>query len=102
VGKPFVQAADQEWAARVVQLPKVTDGGSITFAGPCPRCDDPMSCTVDIGPTPRMDGEEDVIPRVGPERYVVYCNCSGDHAGRPAGEEGCGAFGALAPVVSRG
>ncbi|MFH0240950.1 hypothetical protein ACGRHY_00575 [Streptomyces sp. HK10] len=62
------------------------DNESVVLSGRCPRCG--CACTyLHVRRVFRRIRRE---PR---ERWVpVMCTCAADHPGRPAGEEGCGAY----------
>jgi hypothetical protein len=84
--------ADQEWAAKVALLPQTRDGGDVVLSGPCPRCGHLMSAAIEVEASTRLYR---VTAASGSGTNVVYCNCTSDHHGRPDGDSGCGAYGAL-------
>ncbi len=89
---------DQAWVTKVLaELERDGQGPEIVLRGECPRCGDSMTATAAIGPVPRAGGVavEDLRLSAEPRRYVIACNCTGTHKGRPDGECGCGVFGML-------
>jgi hypothetical protein len=100
---PWESKADQGWARAVAALPSKVDGATVVLSGPCPHCHEPMSAPVTVGPVARMGPVAEMVafevaePALGapPAKYVVWCNCTGDHKGRPADQAGCGRYGLL-------
>jgi hypothetical protein len=87
---PYQEYADEQWAQRVSETLSLAErGDDYLLHGRCPRCDDEMFKLL------RIDEIVQDTVRGIPERVVVICNCTQDHAGRPEGKSGCGAYGAL-------
>ena len=90
--QPYERRSDDDWARKVATTftwQHRADGW--VLQGHCPRCDHEMSKRLsELGwfPDAVRDGSE-------PGLVVVQCNCGAEHAGRPEGEHGCGAYGAL-------
>lgn len=104
----YVVHEPSDWVNDVADLgqQRSKDGGTVTLSGDCPLCDEPMSVElrVDDRAGIRVTDETDHQPLVTvlrgsrkPKAFVkiAFCNCAGEHAGRPDDRTGCGAFGAL-------
>lgn len=102
--RPYSEVSDSgyaEYAADNFTL-DMTQPGFTVLRGTCPRCEDFMVYPVledvykttrpnDGGGTSKTPGESDSSGRVEP----MICTCEGEHPGRPAGAEGCGAYWSL-------
>jgi len=91
--------ADQGWAQQVAEFRSKLEGATVVLFGLCPYCHEPMSAPVTVGPAVRMGAVAAIkvleAPAVPPAEYVVWCNCTGDHKGRPSDQTGCGRYGLL-------
>ena len=86
----YDERSDEAWAAAVGSTFTWEDSdGTWVLTGSCPRCGHEMDKAF---PSETWLTEE---ARGGTRRVVVACNCTQEHSGRPAGREGCGAYGGL-------
>lgn len=93
--------SSQTWAAGVATFEREAEGPVVVLSGSCPCCGHPMAAAVAVGPvvrmgaTPKAFGSLSRRGTAASGEYVVWCNCTVDHKGRPTGEVGCGSFGLL-------
>jgi hypothetical protein len=87
----FAETTDQSFAERAVAFEVLTTANGVILRGACPRCRDEMEF-VHVERVYRGFGRS---RRTGSERdglVEVTCTCTGQHAGRPDDEQGCGAY----------
>ncbi|KUN79275.1 hypothetical protein [Streptomyces griseoruber] len=61
----------------------------LVASGPCPRCNAHLEIPI-VTEAVRALGNGG--PASGGTEVPMYCECEGEHPGRPDGEEGCGAY----------
>ena len=84
---PFAEITDDSYAEKFAATCKTRDTRrGVELIGNCPRCGDAIGL-----PLPDRVFLSAGTPSA-PKPASVLCNCNGDHADRPAGEEGCGAY----------
>jgi hypothetical protein len=92
----YEELTDPAFAVRAAEVFSVRPVvGGVRLDGPCPRCGDPMDFPhvdqtykkIRVG---RRSGEARKSSDLGLVRMV--CTCTGEHPGRPEGEDGCGAY----------
>ncbi|SBT40920.1 hypothetical protein [Micromonospora narathiwatensis] len=84
---PFAETTDDSYAEKFAANCKTRDTRrGVELIGTCPRCDHEIGL-----PLPDRVFLNSGTPSAS--KYTpVLCNCNGDHADRPVGEEGCGAY----------
>lgn len=90
--KPYDEVTDDSYGQQAAQTfaTSPTPGGLI-LSGHCPRCTDPMAFPYVDG-VYRGLGPRRVRPPRDSDKLPMICTCVEDHAGRPAGSTGCGAY----------
>src|SRR3712207_3076364 len=70
------------------------DPNSLNASGPCPRCRHDASGTPELEVALATSGPDLAaeVDELGQEEFTFVCDCRGDHAGRPDGRDGCGAY----------
>lgn len=81
----YAQYAAATWSAEA-------GDGVIVLQGLCPRCSGSSEYLVADGIYRRAVGMADRGNGPGSEAANLICCCAGNHAGRPEGGEGCGAY----------
>ena len=96
---PYEEISKQEYADRAARDNfrfEEPEPGCPFLRGSCPRCDDPMifeipRSIVYKGPL-RMFSIHRSKAETDGRDCLVLCTCTHDHPGRPAEDEGCGAY----------
>jgi hypothetical protein len=93
---PYDLASTEDWAAEVRRTFSFRPiGDAWDYIGACPRCEHQIVKRLETAGATGFRPED--ITTMG---IVVRCNCGSDHAGRPNGSKGCGAYGTLELVWS--
>ena len=77
---------------------KNSTNGLLTLSGRCPRCSHEFACSVPLKPVVVTPGSyvtgqaASGSLTASPQEHTVFCSCTQEHEGRPAGEIGCGAM----------
>lgn len=84
---PFAEHTEDSYAEKFAATCEARETRrGVELLGECPRCDDRI----------RLSLPDRVFLSGGAASATairtVLCNCTGDHADRPAEEEGCGAY----------
>jgi hypothetical protein len=80
------------------EFKKNSINGILTLSGRCPRCSHEFSCSVPLRPVVVTPGSyvtgqsASGSLTANPQEHTVFCSCTQEHEGRPAGEVGCGAM----------
>lgn len=84
---PFAEITDDGYAQAFVDTCTVTKiRRGLSLRGTCPRCKHPMKFEVVTEiPLNGTSGRTDEV-------RAMLCTCKPDHVGRPANDEGCGAY----------
>ncbi|EIV91770.1 hypothetical protein [Frankia sp. QA3] len=98
---PYLEITDLAYGAHVAETFEVEQPQSRTLVlrGRCPRCDHPMEFLVTdqvVKRWRRSNPQDEPPPPPGSDDRTaeepMVCTCEGDHAGRPEGYLGCGAY----------
>lgn len=96
---PYAEVTEQgyaETAATTFVARRV--GPAVVLTGPCPRCQDPITCSLVDEVFRRGDPRAPARPAEPPPRdakppyRTVLCTCAVAHPYRPEGRIGCGAY----------
>jgi hypothetical protein len=105
---PYTEITDDTYAERAAKDFTVTElaHGTLALRGPCPRCRAFIEIPVisSIFRSSRSIGSKPHAPEPksaeAGHKEPMMCTCEDDHAGRPEGRSGCGAYWTLSISLS--